>query len=549
MADNILPTNQSTRPIWFEDASIPKFAEETANVMVDVCIIGGGITGLTAADLLKRAGKTVAIVDMGRIGNGETGHTSAHLTEVIDLDFRDLISKFGQQGAELVAQSSRRAIEKIEDNVLAKNIDCGFKRVTGYQFTEKENEVKEIEDEAKAALKIGVPNEVVTEMPYPNKIARAIRFDHQAQFQPIAYLAALAKSIEGGGSYIFENTRMLDVQDGEPCVVKTDKGNITASDVIVAANVPSTNKFMLQTKIAAYRTYVIAAPLNNVSDKFGNEDVLLWDIEDPYHYIRLVDLKGQKHLIIGGEDHKTGQDEHTSQHYETLEKWARERFDIGEVIYRWSGQVIEPVDGLPYIGRNSLSDNIFIATGFSGNGLTFGTVAGMLLSDLILGIENPWTELYEPGRVKPLASMKSFLSENIDYPSHMISDRFASAQENTATLRENQGAIVNIGGKKLAAYRDAEGELTVLSPVCPHMGCYVHWNDAETSWDCPCHGARFGPKGQLLNGPAVTDLASEDYDENAPMIPERVENPLRPDDPFSPPILSFMKCCLKPKAT
>lgn len=538
MPGRILPTQQSTLPIWFEDAVISKFSKLSGDITVDVCVVGAGITGLTTADLLKKAGKSVAVIDAGRVGSGETGHTSAHLTEVLDLDFRDLISKFGKEAAELAAQSSRRAIDRIEDTIIGKQIQCGFRRVTGWQYTEKESEIKEIEDEAEAAQKIGIAAELVSELPYSKKIARGIRFDNQAQLQPIAYLAALAKSIDGGGSFIFEETRMTEIVDGEPCVIKTENGTITAADVVMATNVPSANRLLLQTKIASYRTYVIAAPIESRLEA-GH---LFWDIDDPYHYVRSVEMNGKNYLLIGGEDHKTGQDEHTSTHYENLESWARERFEIGEVTYRWSGQVVEPIDGLPFIGKNSMSDNIFVATGFSGNGLTFGTIAGLLISDLILGIENPWADLYDPTRIKPFAGLKQFVSENIDYPSHFVADRLSTPEEfSLDLLRENQGAVVNIGGKKVAAYRDPEGELTVLSPACPHMGCHVHWNEVEVSWDCPCHGARFGPKGKMINGPAVQDLAKTDYDENAPVEPVRYENPLRPDDPFSPPLATFCK--------
>lgn len=532
----------STRPLWFDTAGVPHYPELTDNLNVDVCIVGGGITGLTAADILKAAGQRVAVIEMGRIGRGETGHTTAHLTQMLDIDYRKLISDFGLGGARLVDASVRQAIEKIEANVLNKKITCDFRRVAGWQYTEKRSEIDQIEAEAAAASRIGIEHELVFEMPWSRKIARGLRFGRQAQFQPIAYLAALAASVDGGGSSIFENTRMTEVHEGEPCRVVTDRGTIYAKNVIVATNVPSNNRLFLQTKIASYRTYAIAVREQNPRD-LGH---LFWDIDDPYHYIRSANFNGVPHLIIGGEDHKTGHDEHAATHFQKLEDWSRERFSVDSVSHHWSGQVIEPVDGLPYIGRNSLSDHVFVATGFSGTGLTFGTVAGVLISDLIRGIENPCAEVYQANRVKPLASVKNFLSENIDFPSHLIGDRFTPAQESdTHRLRENQGAIVSIAGKKVAAYRDPEGELYVMSCVCPHMGCHVQWNDAETSWDCPCHGARFGPKGQLLNGPAVADLAAEDYDENAPMVPERYENPARPNDPFSPPLATFFSCPLK----
>ncbi len=537
-----VPSN--TRPFWMDTAVIAKQPPQTGQVSVDVCVIGAGITGLTAAELLKRAGKTVAVIDLARIGWGETGHTTAHLTEVFDLDYSDLISRFGREGAQLAALSMRRAIERIEENVARYNIDCNFKRVSGYRYTENKKDVDQLEDEAEAASRVGVPNELIFEAPLPFKTHRAIRFDHQAQFHPTRYLAGLAQQVAGNGSYIFEETRMLDVEEGEPCRVITDRGTIIADDVFVAANVPSTNRFFLHTKIAAYRTYAIAA---RVKDNFGR-DQLYWDTEDPYHYIRTHEENGVSYVIIGGEDHKTGQDDHTGLHFQKLEDWAHERFGIESVTHRWSGQIIEPVDGLPFIGRNPLSNHVFVSTGYSGTGLTFGTVGGMLVSDLIIGNHNPWADLYDAARVKPLASIRSFLAENIDFPSHLIGDRLSPAQASgTERLRENEGAIVRVGGKKIAAYRDPQGELHMMSPVCPHLGCYVHWNEAEKSWDCPCHGSRFDAVGKLMNGPAVSDLASEEVDENAPMIPERYEQPSPGAEPLGSPVLSVFSCPFKPR--
>lgn len=536
----------NTRPLWADTATIGKQPSQSGQISVDVCIIGAGITGLTAADLLKRAGKTVAVIDIGRIGSGETSHTTAHLTEVFDIEYRSLISHFGLEGAQLAAQSMRRAIERIEENATAYGIDCDFARVPGYQFTEKVSDIDEIEDESENALKLGVPNEIVFESDLPFKVVRAMRVDHQAQFNPLKYLAGLAQRIPGNGSYIFEETRMHDVEEGQPCKVHTDRGTIVADEVFVSANVPSNDRFFMHTKIAAYRTYAISITTTDNLKLSG----LYWDVDDPYHYVRGYEQNGVNHIIIGGEDHKTGQDVHTTAHYQRLEDWARERFQVASVDHRWSGQVIEPVDGLPYIGRNPLSDHVFIATGFSGTGLTMGSLAGMIVSDLILGNQNPWVDLYDASRVKPLASIRNFISENIDYPSHMIGDRLAPAQmKDSNVLRENEGAIVRMNGKKVAAYRDPGGDLHVLSPVCPHMGCHVNWNDAEKSWDCPCHGARFTPTGKLLNGPAVSDLSSEDVDINAPMVAERYDQPMRGQEPLGAPLLSMFACPYKPRTT
>jgi glycine/D-amino acid oxidase-like deaminating enzyme/nitrite reductase/ring-hydroxylating ferredoxin subunit len=534
-----------TMPIWKDATTVHRHPQQDTQVSVDVCIIGAGITGLTAADLLKRAGKTVAVIDLGHVGNGETGHTSAHLTEVFDLDYRDLIANFGEVGARLAAQSVREAIEHIEETSSLYDLKCDFARVPGYQFTENENELEELRRESIAASRIGVLNQVVSEAPVPFKIAGAIRFDNQAQFNPLAYVEGLAKRVPGNGSHLFEDTRMLEVEEGEPCRVITDRSTIIADDVIVAANVPSLNRFFLHTKIAAYRTYAVAA---RVTDTFSNQNLfgqsLFWDIASPYHYIRSVQLNGVPHLIVGGEDHKTGQGIHTGAHYSNLEEWIGKHFHLETITHRWSGQIIESVDGLPFIGRNTMSRHVYVATGFSGTGLTFGTVAARLISDLIVNLPNPYVELYDAARVKPWSGIRNFLSENIDFPSHLISDRFSGTQKTDADgLKENEGAIVRVGAKKVAAFRDPEGRLHMMSPVCPHLGCYVNWNEAEKSWDCPCHGSRFAPTGRLLNGPALTDLAVETFDENVPLTPERYEKPVLSVDPFNPMLTTFMCPC------
>ena len=390
----------NTKPLWLDTAIARRQGSQAGLIEVDVCVIGAGITGLTAADLLKQGGKTVAIVELSRIAFGETGHTTAHLTEILDLDYRDLLGRFGLERGQLVCQSVRRAIERIEENIARYSIACDFERLPGYQYTDKKEQVAELEAEARAAISLGVPVEILDEAPVPFKTLKALKFEHQAQFHPVKYLSGLAENFVGNGSYIFEETRMLDITEGQPCRVTTDRGTILAKQIIVAANVPSSNKFVLHTKIAAYRTYAIAAkivPGSAVS-------ALLWDIDEPYHYVRRAMIDEGEFLIIGGEDHKTGHEGHTHNSFEKLEAWAKTHFNILTIEYRWSGQIIEPVDGLPFIGMNPLSENIYVATGFSGNGMTFGTVAGMILSDMILGRANPWQHLYDPSRVKPLAS-------------------------------------------------------------------------------------------------------------------------------------------------
>lgn len=534
-----------THSPWLDSTSLQHYPTIETDYEVDVAIVGGGITGLTAAELLKRSGKKVAVIDLGRIGHGETGHTTAHITEVLDTSYRDLISNFGIEGGHLACQASRKAIQRIEANVLRYNIDCDFKRVPAWIFTESASDIEWLERESEAAAQLSVPNLLVDEAPLPFSIHRALKFEHQAQFHPLHYLQALASKIPGDGSYIFEKSRVVDITDGKPCVVHTAHGTIKAKDVIVAANVPINNKFFLHTKIAAYRSYAIAFPLKEKDEMLKLN--LLWDTEEPYHYVRTANLNGREYVIVGGEDHKTGQDVHTDAHFQRLEDWSAKRFDVESVPYRWSGQIINPVDGLPYVGRNSMCDHVYVATGYSGNGMTFGTVAGMLLSDLVTGQQNPWADLFDATRVKPWAGVKNYIKENVDFPTHLIGDRLSPAQEDDlAVLRENEGALVRMGAKKVAAYRDTEGKMHLMSPVCPHLGCYVNWNHAEKSWDCPCHGSRFDPYGKLLNGPAVTDLASEEKSDDLLYVPEQYEAPTERDNPLGSPLMTFM-CPFKPK--
>lgn len=533
-----------TQSLWLKTGPVKRFPCLESDLTVDVAIVGAGITGLTAADLLTRSGKRVAVIDLGRVGQGETGHTTAHLTELFDISYRDLISKFGLEGGRLACQASRKAIQRIEANVLSYGIDCDFMRIPGWKFTEDVQDIEDLEAESEAAIQLSVPNSLVYDTPLPFRIERAMRLDHQGQFHPLKYISALANEVTAGGSFVFENTRVLEIEDGSPCQVITERGTVRAKDVIVAANVPILNKFLLISKIAAYRSYVIAFKCRPAWES----NHLFWDMNRPYHYIRRQDINGDIYLIVGGEDHKTGQDDHTETHYKKLEAWCRERFVFDQVSDRWSGQIIHPVDGLPYIGRNSLADHVYVATGYSGTGMTFGTVAGMLLSDMILGQSNPWEPLFDATRVKPWAAVRSYLSENVDYPTHLISDRLTPAEEPSMTaIRENEGALVRVGGKKVAAYRDPVGQMHLLSPVCPHLGCYVHWNEAEKSWDCPCHGSRFDPMGKLINGPAVSDLKSEMNEEDLPYVTERYEAPAERIEPLGPPLLGLFSCPLTQK--
>ncbi|HXI56468.1 MAG TPA: FAD-dependent oxidoreductase, partial [Polyangia bacterium] len=294
---------------------------------------------------------------------------------------------------------------------------------------------------------------------------------------------------------------------GNPCRVITDRGTITAGDVVVAAHVPVTNRFFLHTKLAAYRTYAIA-----VANPTALPQGLFWDMGSPYHYLRSQVVDGVPYLILGGEDHKVGESTDTSVSFKRLEEFYALRFGqpVAPTDFRWSGQIIEPADGLPYVGRNSLSSRVYVATGYSGNGMTGGTLAAMVLADQVRGVPNAWSNLLDATRFKPLASAKAFVRENVDFPKHLIGDRLMPSGQahDLDEIEAGEGAVVTIRGSKLAVYRNGNGDLSAVSPVCTHLGCVVHWNTTEKSWDCPCHGSRFDPTGRVLNGPAIAALES-----------------------------------------
>ena len=486
---------------WIAHRDFPRFPPLTGAPAVDVVVIGAGITGLTAAYLLKQAGRKVAVVEALRVAEGVSGYTSAHLTEVPDCSYATLLSNFGEKDGRRAVDAARTALATIER--LARG-GSDFRRVPGYYYAARRESADDIREELEAARKLGVAPFPTADVPLPFPVSAALRFDGQARFQPREYLLGLLQAIPGDGSFVFEDTRVVAVEDGEPCVVETEHGTVRAADVIMATHVPL-NRLFLQTKVAHYRSYVLGCA---VAEPVG--DALFWDDEDPYHYIRRADVGGASLLIVGGEDHKVGQEDDTDARFESLLRWTHDRFTVEAVRYRWSAQVAEPVDGLPYIGRNTSSGHVYVGTGYSGTGLTFGTLAALITTDLIVGRTNAWADLFDATRVKPLAGAKDFVAENVDFPLHLVGDRLKGAEADaTSAVPAGKGMIVTVDGHKRAVYRDESGALSVLDPVCPHMGCLVSFNDAERSWDCPCHGSRFDTRGDVIDGPAVKGLKAE----------------------------------------
>jgi glycine/D-amino acid oxidase-like deaminating enzyme/nitrite reductase/ring-hydroxylating ferredoxin subunit len=498
--------SQASTSIWM-DVQLPTFPSLKKNLNVDVCIVGSGIAGLTCAYTLTKQGKSVAILDQGPIGGGQTARTTAHLTWVLDDRFSHLKKLFGEKGARDAAESHAAAIDYIEKIVETEKIDCDFKRVDGYLFVPP-NESKNILDkELNVIREIGMPVHSVEKAPFPCNFdtGRCLHFPGQAQFHALKYLQGLTEVIAKRGGLFFGDTHVNHFKDGSPCIVNTALGStITAQAVIAATCTPINNRFMIHPKQGAYRSYVIAAPIpKNIVPA-----ALYWDTADPYHYIRTQKYSSDSDwLIIGGEDHKTGQDKEIKAKYNHLEEWGRTRFpQMGEVLYRWSGQVFEPIDALAFIGRNPLDKNIYIVTGDSGNGMTHGTLSGILIPDLILGKDNPWEHLYNPAR-KTVSSAPEFLHESLNMV-QQYRDWFTPGEKiKIADLPLGEGVILRRGLRKIAVYRDENSQLHINSARCPHLEGCVRWNPGEKSWDCPCHGSRFDGYGKVINGPAIDNLS------------------------------------------
>lgn len=439
------------------------------DVPVDVAIVGAGIVGITAGYLLKQEGLTVAVIERRSIARGVTGYTTAKVTSSHSLIYSKLVGSFGEDGARTYGLSNQAGIEKIAELADHLGIDCDFERADNFVYTEDESSVDEIREEAEVAARLGLPASFTTETELPFPIAGALRFTDQAQFNPRKYLGALAERIDGDGSYVFEDTVVTGVTEGHPCDIETERGTISATDVIVATHMPILDRGLFFTKVHPYRSYAIAGEVDGATMPRG----MYISSGGPTRSIRSIADGDRRLLLVGGEGHKTGTEPDTMGHYERLQDWARARYGLEEPSYRWATQDNISVDKVPYVGRLTRgSDHVFTATGFGKWGMTNGTVSAMILTDHIVGRANEWAALYDSKRIKPAASAQKFVMENAEVAAHFVGDRI-------------------LHGK---------------NPRCTHLGCVLRTNGAEGTWDCPCHGSRFDADGNVIQGPALAPL-------------------------------------------
>ncbi len=507
-------SSEQSQSVWMDTTELPLESTLAAKVSADVCIVGAGIAGMSTAYMLAREGKSVVVLDDGPIGGGMTARTTAHLVNALDDRYFELERLHGKEGARLAAESHSAAINTVEAIVKREAIKCEFERLDGFLFVPPRKSSKVLDDELAAVHRAGLTDiEKVERAPWDSyDTGPALRFPRQAQFHPLKYLAGLAEAIKAKGGRIYTQTHATSIQGGKKARIETRGGGVvTADSVVVATNTPVNDLIVIHTKQASYQTYVIGARV----PKGSVTRALYWDTPDPYHYLRIETVgKGAAAydlLIVGGEDHKTGQQDDGNKRFAALERWTRRRFPMIEgIAYRWSGEVMEPVDGLAFIGRNPTdAKNVYIATGDSGNGMTHGTIAGILLTDLILKRKNAWESIYEPSRIT-LRALPKFVRENLNVAMQYTDLVFAGDAKSAEEIKPGAGAVLARGLRKVALYRDPKGEIHERSAVCPHLGGIVNWNTLENTWDCPCHGSRFDATGRVIQGPSNNDLAEID---------------------------------------
>ena len=506
---------EHTQSLWMKaevEPDAPSFSDKQS---CDTVVIGSGIAGLSAVYELATIGRQVIVVDRGPICGGMTSRTTAHLAPICDDGLSTLIDLRGEETAKLFQQSQEAAVARIEQIVAELGIDCNFRRLDAFLFPAMGVEPKEARDqrqeEFEAARKVDAAAELVTGVPLKGfEKAPVLRYPNQATFHPLRYLRGVAKAIRDQSGRIFANSPVIRVEelpDGGVRVATENGGTIEAEHAVVATNSPINDRFQLHTKMSPYRTYAMAFTL----PRGALPDALYWDTGDPYHYVRLNPGPGSvDYLIAGGADHKSGEADDGDVRFEAIDAWIRSLVPtLGKEVTRWSGQVLDTIDYCAFIGLNPGSKSVYIVTGDSGQGMTHGALAGLLLKELILGQSSPWAEVYEPARKTP-SGLVNYVRENLSAVKNLAGYLLPGDLKSLNELSAGQGGVLREGLRKVAACRDLAGKLHVHSAVCTHSGCEVAWNSTEQCWDCSCHGSHFAPDGAVVNGPAVLALQAAD---------------------------------------
>lgn len=494
----------NNKSLWQYVDSYVQESRPSSPAKYDVVVVGGGMTGVITAFMLQEQGRKCLLVEAHNLGFGTTGGTTAHLNTIMDTPYSTINRNFGVEGGRTVAQAATQAISTIEDHVRRFNIPCEFEKTDGFLYSQSEQETKQLKEIYQASKDCGVDPHYTADVPIPVAFESAVRFGGQAKFNPIVYLQHMAAEFEKLGGHIKENCRVQEVnqEDGE-LLITTSGGMIHAQHVVYATHIPPGIN-LLHLRCAPWRSYAVAAKLSNDQYPEG----LIYDMNDPYHYYRSQKIGDEMFLIAGGKDHKTGEQENTEQVFLSLSAHIERIFKIREITHQWSSQYYESADGLPYIGLlPGQTHNIYVATGFGGNGMIYSHVAARELSHQITSGATVYGDLFSPSRIKPIAGFNNFVSHNADVIKNFVGKWFGIQHlEQLAELAPGEGKVVTIEKTLVAVSKDANGKLHAVSPICTHMKCNVAWNGTERSWDCPCHGARYSPDGLVITGPASKDL-------------------------------------------
>ncbi len=502
----------NTTSFWQSTAAVDhhQAKKENNTLHFDTIIVGAGITGVTLAKELQNRGKNCLILEKANIGFGTTGGTTAHINNFFDSSYDEIISDFGEYGAKTLAGAAKETIRYIKSNIIKYHISCEYHECSSFLFSAEPKQNDQLEKIFDAHQEVGIETVKVHTIPFPLPFENAIEIKGQAQFHPLRYINRLIKEFEKEGGTILTETQVVDFEnkDGKVKVSTSDDACFSADNLVWATHIPpGNNRFSVL--LAPYRSYVLTAKLDNPVTQMAQAA----DLYDPYHYIRYHKSDDDYYVIVGGFDHVTGDEKDTEKHFADLSAYVDEHFKYKNIVAKWSSQYYVPADGLAYIGQMPGENNIYISTGYNGNGMTFGSMASLIIPDLMDGKTSPLSNLLSPGRIKPVASARNVISEVFNASAHFVKDKFSAEKiKDLDTISAGEGKIIKHDGNTIAAYRDLKSEIHLLSPVCPHTGCNVVWNPSEVTWDCPCHGSRFSIDGSLLNGPAMSDLKKIDQE-------------------------------------
>lgn len=487
--------------LWLDTTPKTGFETLKGEMSVDVCVVGGGIAGLLTAYLLTEKGFRVAVLEAGRIVEDVTAYTTAKITSQHGYIYRYLIRNFGETKAKMYADANQAGLKKIVSIVLNNKVDCHLEKQPSFLYTEKYRNIEKLKKEARAAERLGLPASYTEHAPL-DFIKGAVRFDSQAQFHPRKFLLFLAKEISKKGS-IFENTRALDIKESS---VITDRGTVSAKHIVVATHFPFIDKNRFYAKLFPHRSYILG-----IEAKGSTPEGMYFSIDGDRNTIRHVGVGDKKYLLIGAGGEKAGEDADTLKYYKRVRYYAEARFKVKSVDYHWFTQDNRTSDRVPYIGKMPKMENVYVATGFGGWGMTSSAVSAMIITDMISGRVNPWVSVFDPARKDYLYQAKTLIGESSKLASHLLARRLKKHSFDLPTgFEAGEGKIIKVKGKKVAVYKDKDGKIYAMSPICTHMGCTVNWNGTEKTWDCPCHGSRYNYDGQVIHGPAQKDLKKEE---------------------------------------